>query len=276
MTGILFQNTGANAESLQRLSLVKGPGDTKPMGAGVRRLTLRDQLPVCRIIINGNLYSLAELCRNADVVDIGCGFGQNRKIVEACGGRWTGVEPFAGGGHTVTASADNLPFEDGTFDVAIMDAVLEHLPDVESSFGEVARVLRPGGSFVGYVAFMECFHEISYQHLSFKALEHLSTKNGCVLEAISGGGRFGIDYHTAVLLYPIPFGWGRSLIATTIRTLIGIKSVFAYVGKRFLKGLPNHEAEQWACQYYQLECLRQSNGFSFIIRKPAMRENSAT
>ena len=238
------------------------------MGDGVRRLTLEDQLPACRIVINRQLYSLADLCKNADVVDIGCGFGANRKIVEASGGRWTGVEPFEGGAHTVTASADDLPFQDGSFDVVIMDAVLEHLSEVDRSFSEVTRILRPGGCFIGYVAFMECFHEISYNHLSFKALEHLSKKNGLALEAISGGGRFGIDYHTAVLLYPLPFGWGRFLIAKGIRSLIRGKSICAYIGQRVIKRKRHGPAVNWAKSYYDLECLRQSNGFSYIIRKP--------
>ena len=66
-------------------------------------------------------------------------------LSESVGGTWVGVEPFEGGGHTVIASADELPFSDNSFDVAIMDAVLEHLPNVENAFMEVARVLRPGG-----------------------------------------------------------------------------------------------------------------------------------
>lgn len=239
-----------------------------PLGQGVRRLTLADQLPYCRIEINRKLYDLETICRNANVVDIGCGFGRNRTRVEGAGGSWVGVEPFTGGAHTVLASADDLPFSDDTFDVAIMDAVLEHLPDVDTSVAEVARVLRPGGVFIGYVAFMECFHEISYFHLSFKAIEYLARKHGLVLEAVSGGGRFGIDYHVAVLAYPLNIGWARALISGGIRGVVRIKSIAAYVLRRILKRDSKSAAAQWAKQYYLLECLRQSTGFNFIIRKP--------
>ncbi len=160
-----------------------------PLGKGVRKLGLADQLPDCTVLINNKrgLYDLVELSRDKVVLDVGCGYGRNRAIVEKAGGMWIGVEPFEGGGHTVVASADNLPFADEVVDVVVMDAVLEHLPEVEKSFAEVARVLKPGGFFVGYVAFMECFHEISYSHLSFKALEYLAGKNGLRLESISGG-----------------------------------------------------------------------------------------
>lgn len=249
-------------------TLSSAPLKAPPQGHGVRRLTLADQLPDCRISIRTPLYDLADICRGKEVVDIGCGFGRNRTIVEGVGGIWVGIEPFEGGGHTVLASADDLPFEDASFDVAIMDAVLEHLPNVETSFTEVARVLRPNGVFIGYVAFMECFHEISYYHLSFKALEHLARKNGLVLEAISGGSSFGINYHTAVLLYPIKLGWGRAAISSSIRGLVRLKALAARVARRIVKHDTPEQAKLWAKQYYQLECLRQSNGFQFIIRRP--------
>jgi ubiquinone/menaquinone biosynthesis C-methylase UbiE len=46
------------------------------------------------------------------------------------------------------AGAENLPYEDGTFDLVIGHAVIHHIPDVESALREVLRVLRPGGRFV--------------------------------------------------------------------------------------------------------------------------------
>lgn len=236
-------------------------------GMGVRKLTLADQLPDCEIFIDQRLYTIAEICAGKKVVDIGCGYGRNRKIVEAAGGEWTGVEPFEGGAHTVVANAEDLPFADGTFDVAIMDAVLEHIPDVGKAFAEVARVVNSGGIFIGYVAFMECFHEISYSHLSFKALEHYANINGMKLEKIAGGHRFGIDYHKAVLFYPLPVKWIRPISASMIRGLIRLKSRFAYAGLRLKRKLSHAEAKKMALMYYQLECLRQSVGFSYIIRK---------
>ncbi len=234
---------------------------------GVRILTLKDQAPDCEIFINKDLYDLKDLVANKKVVDIGCGYGANRKVVEAVGGEWVGVEPFEGGAHTVVADAENLPFEDGSFDVAIMDAVLEHIPDVSKAFAETARVVKPGGCFIGYVAFMECFHEISYSHLSFKALEHFANINGMKLEKISGGGAFGIDYHLRVLLYPLPFKYGRKIIASMIRGWIKLKSKVAYLGLRYKRKLSPAEASELSALYYKVECLRQSNGFQFIIRK---------
>ena len=238
-----------------------------PDGQGVRKLKLSDITPQCDIFINEKIYSLPELVSGKKVANIGCGYGKQRKIVENAGGEWVGVEPFEGGEHTVVGDAENLPFENESFDIVLMDAVLEHIPNVANAFSEVSRILRKGGLFVGYVAYMECFHEISYSHLSFKAMEHLAKINNMKLEKISGGRRFGIDYHLRVLFYPININFLRGLIASCIRSIIWTKSKFAFCGLIFLRNKTMKEASNMCDLYYKIECLRQSVGFDFVIRK---------
>ncbi|MGH3434100.1 MAG: class I SAM-dependent methyltransferase, partial [Thermocrispum sp.] len=46
------------------------------------------------------------------------------------------------------ADAERIPYDDDTFDLVIGHAVLHHIPDVQKAFGEVLRVLKPGGRFV--------------------------------------------------------------------------------------------------------------------------------
>ena len=46
---------------------------------------------------------------------------------------------------TVVTEAEELPFEDESFDLVFGHAVLHHIPDLEGAFGEFRRVLRPGG-----------------------------------------------------------------------------------------------------------------------------------
>jgi ubiquinone/menaquinone biosynthesis C-methylase UbiE len=49
---------------------------------------------------------------------------------------------------TVSADAERLPFADGSFDLVLGHAVLHHLPDLPTSFAELARVLAPGGTLL--------------------------------------------------------------------------------------------------------------------------------
>jgi ubiquinone/menaquinone biosynthesis C-methylase UbiE len=46
---------------------------------------------------------------------------------------------------TVATEAEELPFEDESFDLVFGHAVLHHIPDLEKAFSEFRRVLRPGG-----------------------------------------------------------------------------------------------------------------------------------
>ncbi len=49
---------------------------------------------------------------------------------------------------TKPADAEQLPFEDASFDLVFGHAVLHHIPDLERAFAEFARVLAPGGTIV--------------------------------------------------------------------------------------------------------------------------------
>jgi 2-polyprenyl-6-hydroxyphenyl methylase / 3-demethylubiquinone-9 3-methyltransferase len=50
--------------------------------------------------------------------------------------------------HYEQASAEALPYADGSFSVIICLDVLEHVRDLKTTIAEVARVLAPGGIFV--------------------------------------------------------------------------------------------------------------------------------
>jgi SAM-dependent methyltransferase len=65
------------------------------------------------------------------------------------------TKAFAKGGReVVTASADNIPFEDGSFDSVWTLGLLHHLPDpvARMAVGEILRVCRPGGYIVVFDA----------------------------------------------------------------------------------------------------------------------------
>jgi ubiquinone/menaquinone biosynthesis C-methylase UbiE len=47
---------------------------------------------------------------------------------------------------TVATEAEELPFEDESFDLVFGHAILHHIPDLDRAFAEFRRVLRPGGA----------------------------------------------------------------------------------------------------------------------------------
>lgn len=50
--------------------------------------------------------------------------------------------------HLQQADVEELPYEDGYFDMVIGHAILHHLPDLDASFREIHRVLKEGGKCV--------------------------------------------------------------------------------------------------------------------------------
>ena len=58
---------------------------------------------------------------------------------------------------TVYGDAEDMPFEDDSFDLVYSFGVLHHTPDTEKAFREVERVLRPGG-----VALIGVYHKYSW------------------------------------------------------------------------------------------------------------------
>ena len=79
-----------------------------------------------------------------------------------------------------SASAYELPFEDGSLDLAYMITVLAEIPDQEKALAEVNRVLRPGG----ILAVSEFFPDPDYP-LS-KTTARRGEKAGFEVEGIYG------------------------------------------------------------------------------------------
>jgi SAM-dependent methyltransferase len=129
-------------------------------------------------ITSGNrlCHELLEQFPHADapggmMLDLGCG---DTHLGELC--RNTNLEYVAmdydSPAADVLADAHALPFRDESFDFILSVAVLEHLRHPWLAMRETYRVLKPGGRFVGTVAFLEGFHMDSYYHHS-----HLGTLN---------------------------------------------------------------------------------------------------
>jgi SAM-dependent methyltransferase len=47
-----------------------------------------------------------------------------------------------------TASAEEIPFANNTFDVVIIKHIVEHLPNPEKAIAEIGRITAPGGALI--------------------------------------------------------------------------------------------------------------------------------
>lgn len=100
---------------------------------------------------------VSELAGAGRVLDVGTGDGQIARALADQGCEVVGIDPTSnqirvaaqrsGGPIYVQAGAAQLPFADGSFDAALACLVFEHIDDVDAAIAEVARVVRPGGTF---------------------------------------------------------------------------------------------------------------------------------
>lgn len=100
-----------------------------------------------------------------DWLDVGCGAGALTAAVAESRAprRLAGVDPSPGFLDTARrrlagvaaelqqADAQQLPFEDASFDRVVSGLVLNFVPDQPAAVAEMHRVVRPGGEVAGYV-----------------------------------------------------------------------------------------------------------------------------
>jgi len=66
-----------------------------------------------------------------------------------------------------------LTYDDAVFDLVTSTEVFEHVPDDRRAFGEVHRVLGPGGALVFTVPLMDAGHTLERARLEHGAVVHL-------------------------------------------------------------------------------------------------------
>jgi ubiquinone/menaquinone biosynthesis C-methylase UbiE len=111
--------------------------------------------------------------RGFKVLEIGCGLGTDGAQFAEAGADYTGVdlteaavelarqrfELFNLRGKFQTADAENLDFQNESFDLVYSHGVLHHTPDTGKSIREIHRVLHPGGR-----AMVMLYHRDSYNY----------------------------------------------------------------------------------------------------------------
>jgi ubiquinone/menaquinone biosynthesis C-methylase UbiE len=103
---------------------------------------------------------LSGLPAGARVVDLGCGSGVFTDALQRRGYCCAGVDlsskliAIARNKFPkikfIEGDAEQLPFNDGSFDGVLLSGLIHHLPDPSGCASEVLRILRPGGKFVAF------------------------------------------------------------------------------------------------------------------------------
>jgi SAM-dependent methyltransferase len=107
--------------------------------------------------------AIGELDLAGDVLEVGPGFGPATEVLSSRAGSLTALEidprlaqslrdRLGHRAEIVEGDGTAMPFADASFDIVACFTMLHHVPSAGAQdrlFAEAARVLRPGGAFVG-------------------------------------------------------------------------------------------------------------------------------
>lgn len=194
--------------------------------------------------------------RDAWMLDLGCG---DRRFEALCreltGFHYVGID-FDGPDADLLADAHGLPFRDAAFSFILSVAVLEHLAAPAVAMAEVARVLEPGGVFIGTVAFLEPFHMLSHYHMTHVGLTRLLADAGLDIVAIEANDDWsGLRAQAEMALFPgLGAGLQRAMVALPRYASDGLGAAKRAIGKRAGDRSVDHMAT--------------TGGFRFVARRP--------
>lgn len=114
------------------------------------------------------------------VLDVGCGVKPYQPLFAPFAATYVGVDPVENPHAELLGSIEDLPVEDGSFDVVLCNQVLEHCDNPMRAVAELRRVTAPGGRVLVSTHGVMAYHPSpsDYWRWTHAGLEKLFTENG--------------------------------------------------------------------------------------------------
>ena len=130
------------------------------------------------------------------LLDVGCGEKPFAPIYDKVASSSVGLEVETSlhdqSQVDVFYDGENIPFDEGEFDIIFSTEVMEHVPDPEKYLSEIHRVLMKDGIAVLTVPFFVPLHEVPHDYYRYTefGLRHLISKSNFELQKIEVFGDY--------------------------------------------------------------------------------------
>ena len=188
------------------------------------------------------------------VLDFGCGLGRSRNRINSMGHHWTGldipdsVESVARkpSNDVILYDGGKIPVNDAEFDVVLSLQTFEHIQDIDLTFSEISRILKPNGHLIGAVSQMEAFHSMSTFNFTPYGLKLVAERNGMELSKVHPQ----IDSISLIfrsMMRALGDKKSVEIINQMFHDSSPINKQMTLIGEK--KGLSNKEINSWKLQY---------------------------
>lgn len=195
------------------------------------------------------------------VLDLGCGPGARRDLTGA-GFRYVGLDVALTAGVQVVGRAESLPFGAESFDLVVAASSFEHFPDPWAAAAEVARVLRPGGTLVASVSFLEPYHARSHFHMSHLGVTRLLNESGLTVEELRPFEWTGVEAAAQAMLQTRLARWA---VVAWVRPVLWARRLLVRLMVARMSPGPKRERAQ---EFLREEPFRFTAGIKVRARRP--------